>query len=448
MCMKKTIFRICSVLLAAAMLCSAAGCNNKKPEESAATADTASKAEQTVSAAADDSDEGRHKDYDQQTAQAEYSNGYLIVNQDGNSRALEMFTGEEEATQFYSNELNTMKERLGSKVNVYSMTVPSACEFYCPSNYRNDIDSQKKIIQSIGESLINIQNIDLCETFSNHNAENIYFRSDTRWAQLGAYYAGKAFAKKAGVDYADISKYNKKSEKEYLGNMQLFLDNETLDKLKLTPDIFTYYEPSVQYKTYYYDENFEFLTEGDFFDEVKDSLYESYYKGGFYSLKVTSDVKNGRKLIVVKENATTALIPFLFGSFEEVYVVDIDYTETNLVEMIEDFKITDLLYAVTTNTAIGTRAYQLETLRSQATHGRLEDNATDVDNTSEKSTEKDTENSDGEDNTPQYDVGLNNIVSEYVPDENDNGEAYDNGDGGGDDNYEYDYNNEVEYYEE
>ena len=173
-------------------------------------------------------------------------------------------------------------------------------------------------------------------------------------------------------------------------------------------------------------------------------MYESYFKGGFYSLKITTDAGNGRKLIVVKENATNALIPYLFGLFEEIYVVDIDYTEANLVEMIEDFKITDLLYAVTTATATSTRAYQLETLRSQATHGRLEDNATDTEeDTDNNNTEKDTENEEGEDNTPQYeyDVGLNNVVSEYVPEENDDYEQYDEGE-----YYEqYDYD-EGEYY--
>lgn len=441
--MNKLCLRVCAAVLAAALLCSAAGCKNNEKTESINTYDTASKVQQTVSVPID-TDEGKHKDYDTQTAEAYYSYGILVADQDGNKRAMELFVGEEDTAQFYSNELNTMKERLGNKVNVYSMVVPTACEYYCPSNYRKDIDSQKNIIDTIGESLINVQNINVWETLSNHNAENIYFRSDTRWTPLGAYYAGRIFAKELKSDYPDISEYKKKLDKEYIGNMQQFLDYESVDALKITPDIFTYYEPSVQYKTYYYDENFEFLTEGEFFEEVEDSLYESYFKGGFYSLKITTDAGNGRKLIVVKENATNALIPYLFGLFEEIYVVDIDYTEANLVEMIEDFKITDLLYAVTTATATSTRAYQLETLRSQATHGRLEDNATDTEeDTDNNNTEKDTENEEGEDNTPQYeyDVGLNNVVSEYVPEENDDYEQYDEGE-----YYEqYDYD-EGEYY--
>ena len=226
--------------------------------------------------------------------------------------------------------------------------------------------------------------------------------------------------------------------------MSLFLDYETLETLKTDPDEFVYYKPKAEYKTFYYDESFEFLTEDKFFEEVPDSMYDTFSKGGFYSLKLETKVKNGRKLIIIKDNAGTAIAPFFTSSFEEIYVVDKDYTEANVVEMIEDFGITDVLYCLDMFTITTQSAYSLETLRTQATHGRLEDNATDSDESdSDKDSDKDTD-SDSEETTsgPQYiyDVGLNNSVGEveesepeaYLPND-----QYEEPYGGGEEDYGY-----------
>ena len=81
----------------------------------------------------------------------------------------------------------------------------------------------------------------------------------------------KAFAKTAGVDYADISQYEKKviSDK-YFGNLYVSLDEKGITDLEACPDNFVYYEPKCKYNTYYYDEEFEYLTEDKFFEEVPD----------------------------------------------------------------------------------------------------------------------------------------------------------------------------------
>ena len=224
--------------------------------------------------------------------------------------------------------------------------------------------------------------------------------------------------------------------------MSMFVDYETLETLKTDPDEFVYYKPKAKYKTYYYDEEFEFLTDGEFFEEVEDSMYDTFFKGGFYSLKIETGVKNGRKLIIIKDNAGTAIVPFFTSSFEEIYVVDKDYTQANVVEMIEDFKITDVLYCVDMFTITTQEAYSLETIRTQATHGRLEDNATDSDDT-DSSKKKDTDSdSDEETSGPKYiyDVGLNNSVGEV--EESDNYEHIPN------DQYEYPDDGEENYYGE
>lgn len=423
--MKKVCLRVCSAVLALLLAISASAC--KKDDDSVSsqvqTVDTASVASQP---AVEEQDIGEHKDYDKQTTEGYYSNGVLLVDEDVSLRAMDTFVGDEDSAQFYANELNTMKDRLGAKINVYSMLVPTACEYYCPLNYRGDIDSQKAVVESVGEMLVNVGQVNVWDTLNNHNAEDIYFRTDSRWTPLGAYYAGKVFAKSAGVGYADLSKYTKVESKDFVGNMANYVDYTAAEALKADPEVFTYYKPTNKYKTYYYDENFELLSEGEMFEEVPESMYETFFKGGYYCVKISTDVKNGRKLVVVGDSYITALAPFLTSSYEDVYVVNMDYLEANLVEMITDFQITDLLYVMNTFTATSTRVYQLETLRSQATHGKLQDAAAELDTSTDSSSDSDTDSVTDTDVQSGdgyiYGVGLNNqvgVVESSEPDEGD-----------------------------
>ena len=443
--------RICSFILALLVAVSAVGCKGNKNDENVQTKDTPTVSEVVT----EEPDIGEHKDYDKEKERCYYSNEILFTEQDGKKRAMELFDSGEGLASFYSTEINTMKDRLGKKINVYSMIVPTACELYCPSNMRKHITSQENVMKVIGDMLVNVQEINVLPTLINHNAENIYFRTDNRWTGLGAYYAGKAFAKAAGVDYADISEYNQKviSDK-YIGNLSIYVDDVGQKDLEDNPDTFIYYEPKCKFKTHYYDEEFEYLTEGNFFEEVPDNLYESYYKGGYYCLKLSTNVNTDRKLVIVKDDFGTVLAPFFTSSFKEIYVVDVDYLEANLVEMIEEFCITDVLYVMNTFSVTGQRVYNLETLRSQASHGTLEDDApseieeeiTSSNAKNDSETDSDTElDSDLE---YVYDVGMNNpigvIINSRVVDIND---YYNNIDLYTSNSEENDNNDDNEYYD-
>ncbi len=429
--MKKLDLRFCAVVLAVMLALSATACNTE--EEGSSSQEVQSVASQVESEPEEieEPDIGEHEDFAKNECEGYYSNGLLIVDQNGHKRAMETFTGESDSIQFYANELNMMKDTLGTKINVYSMVVPTPCEYYFPSNYRGDIDSQQDIILSLDDMLVNVENVNVWDTLNNHNAEDIYFRTDNRWTPLGAYYAGKAFAKTAGVDYADLSAYTKvDAATDYVGNASFYVDYTGLADLQADAETFTYYKPSNKYNTYYYDENFEFLAEGEMFEEVPESLYETFFKGGYYCVKITTDVKNDRKLIIVRDSFGTALAPFLTSSFEEIYVVDLDYLEANLAEVIIDFEITDVLYLTNTVTATGTSAYQLETLRSQATKVELKDNApksTYTTSSTESGGDTDTE-SDSDTDTENistdeyiYGVGLNNQIGVIEHSDDDTG---------------------------
>lgn len=410
--MKSLKCKICSLMLAMLVLLSASACEeSKKADENVQTKDTPVES----SIVSEEPDIGEHKDYDTEKARCYYSYDILMVEQDGKKRGMELFDSYVEASEFYGIELNTMKDRLGSKINVYSMIPPTACELYCPSNMRKHITTVEDMQTYLQDVYVNIKEVNVVPTLKNHNAENIYFRTDNRWTGLGAYYAGKAFAKVAGVDYADISEYTEKTiSTEYIGNLSYNVDDNGQKDFEANPDTFIYYEPKAKFKTHYYDEEFEYLSEGKYFEEVPENLYESYYKGGYYCLKLATSVNTSRKLMIIKDDFGSALAPFFTSSFSEIYVVDAEYLEANVVEMIEEFCITDVLYVMNPFSVTGSRAYNLETLRSQASHGTLQDDAPSEAIDENPNGDKDTETDTDSETQFVYDVGVNNPVGVMV----------------------------------
>ncbi len=310
-----------------------------------------------------DTDTEKPKPKGQEIADGVFTNGTIVVYQDGHYRAMSMYGGG--SGQVYATALNDFANDLPG-VRVYSMIDPTPSEFYTPKNFSDYNASQEDDIKKINGMLNNVKGINICPTLADHVNENIYTRTDHHWMSLGAYYAAKDFADVAGVPFADISKYTKESIPGYVGTMYNFSDNNA--DLLNDPEDFVYYKPKNNYRTEYYTQSYSFSHEGELLQYVGDtsSLYMTYMGGDGYVCHITTDVKNGRRLCVVKDSYGNAEIPFYTSSFEEIFVVDMRYFELNLVDFCQDKRVTDLLFTMCTYSAVGTNADNLENLRTQS----------------------------------------------------------------------------------
>lgn len=341
--------------------------NNDISAESTAAVTESKAADSTSSKASSDSESKKDTDTEkskpkgQEIADGVFTNGTIVVYQDGHYRAMSMYGGG--SGEVYAAALNGFANDLPG-VRVYSMIAPTPSEFYTPKNFSDYNASQENDIKAINSMLNNVKGINICPTLADHVDETIYTRTDHHWMSLGAYYAAKDFANVAGVPFADISKYDKESIPGYVGTMYNFSDNNA--DLLNDPEDFIYYKPKNSYKTEYYTQSFSFSHEADLLQYVADSssLYMTYMGGDGYVTKITTDVKNGRRLCVVKDSYGNAEIPFYTSSFEEIYVIDMRYFELNLVDFCKDMNITDLLFTMCTYSAVGTNADNLENLRT------------------------------------------------------------------------------------
>lgn len=276
-------------------------------------------------------------------------NGILIVNKGTSDvRAMELYGGGFDAGKKYAQILNKYKndlsEALDGRVNVYSMCIPMAVAYYLPSGFKDQSASIPDNILNINSYLEGVVSIDAYGALKGHTDEYIYSRTDHHWQPLGAYYAAEEFAKAAMVDFKPLSDYEKKTKTEFVGTLYGHSGEAELMKY---PDKFIYYVPQNNYTTYNYNSSLGGKVQGYLLHEYASgaNTYSMFLGDDRIVAQIDTDVKNGRTLVIFKDSFGNALVPFLVGSFEHIYVVDYRYCNFNAVDFCVERGATDVLFA-------------------------------------------------------------------------------------------------------
>ncbi len=279
------------------------------------------------------------------------NNGIAVVG----TRAIMLYGGSFSVGDDYAAEVEKYKNALGEDVNVYCMVIPTSGEFYCPESISAYNNSQYDNINNIYSHFTDVIPVDAYSALKDHTSEYIYLRTDHHWSSLGAYYAAGKFAEAAGVPFLDISEYDKKTVSGYVGTMYSYTQDITI---KNNPEDFFYYVPkNVELDTTYYNyklgEGNEIIGMDDpirstfyiDFSNSKSMLYCTFMGGDAKITHVNTSTKNGRRLAIFKDSYGNALPQFLFGSFEDIYVIDMRYFTYNAVDYLNEHGVTDVLFA-------------------------------------------------------------------------------------------------------
>lgn len=264
--------------------------------------------------------------------------------------------------------INKYKERLGANVNVYSMVVPTQVTFYMPEKYFDEGVSDRELphIEDINGHLYGIIPIDAFSALKDHVDENIYYRTDHHWTQLGAYYAAKSFAETALVPFDDLSAYEKHEKDGYLGSF--YGGSGEHPEIKNNPETFMWFIPKREVTTTYYDQKGENGYEGSYFYKPEDFNVPSqwlftYMSGDGNIVHVNTGLDTGRRLMILKDSYADSFAPCLFGSFDEIWIADIRFCEISAVGFAKDKGITDLLFCCSAYSASGDSRYKLEDIQ-------------------------------------------------------------------------------------
>lgn len=291
--------------------------------------------------------------------------GIIIVGTGERTRALMGFPGYKGKGKYVQAVNAFAREFAPDSVQVYCMLIPSAACFYTPEFAKSWTKDQRTSIDSAYRSLDeNIKKIHLIEPLKAHTAEPIYLRTDHHWAPLGAYYASRVFAKEAGVPYKTLDAYDRKVVRRYVGSMYGYSKDVAV---KNAPEDFVYYVPKdSSYTTEYtrfkinssYKIEGEYPTEkGSFFHKFPDgssSAYCTYMGTDGRITKVTTNVNNGRRLLVLKDSFGNLIPSYLFSSFEQIFVVDFRYFNRSIKKMVRENRVTDILFANALSISVST----------------------------------------------------------------------------------------------
>lgn len=281
--------------------------------------------------------------------------GVIVVGNAPNARALMAFKNKNKGEVSFAKVVNSYCRVFGSGVNVYCMIIPTAVEYYCPVNARSCTDPEYPVLAELYSMIDSaVRVVDLYMVLGDHVDEDIYLRTDHHWAPLGAYYAARQFALVAGVKTPELPDFVADTIKEYVGSMYGYSKDVNVKK---SPEDFVYYQPlgvayETTYRRYELDEDFQIvgeekLHEGEFFVKTSGtgSAYCTFMGSDARITQVKTDADCPRRLLVMKDSFGNAIPGYLFGSFEEVHVIDFRYFTYNVKDYVMEHGITDILMA-------------------------------------------------------------------------------------------------------
>lgn len=281
---------------------------------------------------------------------------HIIIANSGTDhpRAIEPFWGSFPNGKRYGQLISQYAAAVGSNVHTWLMSLPTAQAFYQPDDVPLNNGTQQQHFENICSALKGATGVPVIDAIAPHKNEPLYSRTDYHWQPLAAYYAAEQFAAKAGVPYAPLSTYEKKTGEGYLG---AFYRVNKIQELAKYPEPFTYYKPADVNSLVctYYDTKFKNGTKNKLFFEGGAITYCVFVGRDNCILQVDTQTNNNRVLVIFKDSFGNALVPFLTQSFSKIYLCDIRYFDINAISFIKNVGATDLLFAISTTNSLSKR---------------------------------------------------------------------------------------------
>lgn len=237
------------------------------------------------------------------------------------------------------------------KLNVSMMLVPNKVEIYknlLPKNTPSD--SQKAYLDKVKEKVDKKVNfVNLITPFNRiKNSTQLYYKTDHHWTTDGAYKGYEEFSKSRDISPAQEKSFTKSlATDKFLGS--LYYKNGA--QIGEPENIILYLkEKPYPLLVKYYDTKEKVTTLYDA-DKLKGKdKYEIFTGGNHSQIKIRTNVKTKRKLLLIKDSYANAMLPFLINDFAEINVVDLRYYTGTMADILNNNEVTDVLILYNVNT--------------------------------------------------------------------------------------------------
>lgn len=242
-----------------------------------------------------------------------------------------------------------------SSATMYTMIIPSSMDVLLSDSYLETHEvassNQKSAINWFHSSFnaidSSIKTVSVFDTLKSHNSEYLYFRSDSHWTQLGAYYAYKEFCAAKGLTAASLDDFEKQEYTGYLGSYYNSVYDETMGS---NADTVEAYISSDDTSLSYTDSDgntqsgWPVILDGSDYDSSY--LYYIFCAGNQpYEVLTNNSLSDGSTCVVVKDSSGNVLLPFLTKHYQTIYAIDYRYYSGSAVQLANEVGAADLLVA-------------------------------------------------------------------------------------------------------
>lgn len=205
-----------------------------------------------------------------------------------------------------------------------------------------EVKKQNEVIEEAYDSCIRqIKTINSIHTLKkNKETVQLYFKTDHHMTSEGAYLLYQDFCDAANIQPVTLSEFKKETvSNEFLGTFDSKAQVVGQDKDKITvyknvinTDVLGNYDG----KTYDSIFNADYLRKKD--------KYSYFLNGNHSKVVIKTNVKNGKKLLVIKDSYAHNMVQFLSQNYEEIHLIDPRYYNLPLSDYCVQNEIDEILF--------------------------------------------------------------------------------------------------------
>ena len=235
------------------------------------------------------------------------------------------------------NAVNSLKEN--TDCMVYIALIPNAAEIWSYKLPVNAVNANQKELIDYIYNKSSVKTVDIYTPLNEHKSEYIFYNTDHHWTSLGAYYGYSAIKEAMGITHDSIEDFNPVTRsEEFYGTVY-----SSSGVRWVKPDTIETYVSDEGVKVYNYSKGE--AQEGKVYDlsflDKKDK-YAMFFGGNTPRLVIDTG-SDGGKLLILRDSYADSGVPFLFGSFSEIHVLDLRYFKTSIKDYIEQNEIKTVL---------------------------------------------------------------------------------------------------------
>ncbi|MDP6944131.1 MAG: DHHW family protein [Myxococcota bacterium] len=243
----------------------------------------------------------------------------------------------------YAGVINDFYDRVDERRRVFSVVAPTSRAIAgVPTNNRSarivalHIDTMDAALRP------GVHAVDPFDVMGEHAHEYLYFRTDHHWTALGAYYAYRALCEEAGIAPLPLHRFEKRAgTRRFLGS--LYRRNRS-PAMRRRADSVDYYVPPVDHTAVRYSRARPNRAVDSSFLLERRSGYRVFLGGDYPLIVGKTDVKNGKRVMLVKNSYGNPFAVYLLSHYEEVYVVDYRHQKRSLLELVDTYDIDDVVF--------------------------------------------------------------------------------------------------------